>query len=157
VSTIKAYRVTHNDYRESAFSGEGARLHGGRWNEKGSPVVYLSSDPALAVLEVLVHLEDDEELDNFCMYEVELSEEQIFIIQDELMPENWKEYPAPSSTVSFGQTWIESQVSLAMRVPSVTLSYASYNYVLNVNHAQFHMVANNAILIPLDLDSRLKS
>jgi len=156
VSTIKAYRVTHTDYRESAFSGEGARLYGGRWNEKGSPVIYLSSDPALAVLEVLVHLEDDEELDNFCMFEVEFSQEQVFIVDNSLLPENWKEYPAPSSTVRFGQTWIESEVSLAMRVPSVTLSYASYNYVLNVHHSQFRVVTHNAILIPLDLDNRLK-
>jgi RES domain-containing protein len=153
VSTIKAYRITHKEYQDTAFSGEGARIHGGRWNEKGSPVVYLSSHPALAVLEVLVHLEDDEELENFCMIEVELPEQEIFILENSHLPENWNEYPAPSSTVNIGKVWIGS--SLAMRVPSVTLSYQSYNYVLDIEHSAFADVVASANFVPLELDPRL--
>jgi len=153
VSIIKAYRITHNDYKDTAFSGEGARIHGGRWNEKGSSVVYLSSHPALAVLEVLVHLEDDEELDNFCMIEVDLPKEQIFILEDSYLPKNWNEYPAPSSTVNIGKVWLGS--ALAMRVPSVTLSYKSFNYVLDVNHHLFDDVLESTKIIPLELDPRL--
>jgi RES domain-containing protein len=35
---------------------EGARRAGGRWNSKGTPVLYMSENRSLAVLEVLVHL-----------------------------------------------------------------------------------------------------
>lgn len=153
MSTIKAYRITHKDYQDTAFSGEGARIHGGRWNEKGSPVVYLSSHPALAVLEVLVHLEDDEELDNFCMIEVDLPEQEIFILDNSLLPDNWNEYPAPSSTVNIGIAWLGS--SLAMRVPSVTLSYQSFNYVMDIGHSQFADVVASVKFVPLELDPRI--
>jgi RES domain-containing protein len=33
------------------FSGEGARLYGGRWNMKGSPALYLACDAITAVAE----------------------------------------------------------------------------------------------------------
>lgn len=39
-----------------AYDGEGARLVGGRWNSKGTRVLYMSENRSLAVLEVLVHL-----------------------------------------------------------------------------------------------------
>lgn len=38
-------------YQRDPFSGEGARLLGGRWNPKGSPALYLATDPATAVAE----------------------------------------------------------------------------------------------------------
>ena len=38
------------------YSAEGARRLGGRWNSKGTPVLYMSENRSLAVLEVLVHL-----------------------------------------------------------------------------------------------------
>jgi RES domain-containing protein len=42
-------------YRDTWHSGEGAYLFGGRWNRKGTRVVYCSLDPATAILEVAVH------------------------------------------------------------------------------------------------------
>ncbi len=38
------------------LSGKGAEVTGGRWNAKGTPVVYASEARALACLETLVHL-----------------------------------------------------------------------------------------------------
>ena len=38
----------------TTLDGEGARLAGGRWNPKGTPVIYASQSEALAYLEVLV-------------------------------------------------------------------------------------------------------
>ena len=37
------------------LNGTGAKLFGGRWNEKGTPLVYTSSSISLAILESLVH------------------------------------------------------------------------------------------------------
>ncbi|MEM1233582.1 MAG: RES family NAD+ phosphorylase, partial [Pseudomonadota bacterium] len=49
------YRICRRKWAD--LSGEGARRHGGRWNSPGRPAVYLSEHPALALLEIMVHLD----------------------------------------------------------------------------------------------------
>jgi len=41
----------------SAFDGEGSRLAGGRWNRRGTRMIYTSGSLSLAALEILVHCE----------------------------------------------------------------------------------------------------
>jgi len=48
------WRITTARFADSAFSGEGARRYGGRWNPKGWAVVYAAATPSLALLELLV-------------------------------------------------------------------------------------------------------
>ena len=45
------WRMIHPARQREPFSGEGARLHGGRWNLKGWPALYLATDHATAVAE----------------------------------------------------------------------------------------------------------
>lgn len=52
---LHAWRLDRQRHAESWDSGEGARLHGGRWNSTGVPAVYCAADPATAILEVAVH------------------------------------------------------------------------------------------------------
>ena len=49
--TIPLWRMTHIERQRSPFSGEGARLFGGRWNAKGQAALYLALDHATAVAE----------------------------------------------------------------------------------------------------------
>ena len=42
---VQAHRIT------SAFTGEGARRYGGRWNHKGVPIVYAAGSLSLAAIE----------------------------------------------------------------------------------------------------------
>lgn len=58
--TITAWRIYKRKHSSTAFSGEGARLHGGRFNSKGVAVVYTSATVSLASLEMLVHLQSSE-------------------------------------------------------------------------------------------------
>jgi len=37
-----AWRLAREEFADDAFSGEGARLYGGRWNHKGLPAIYTS-------------------------------------------------------------------------------------------------------------------
>jgi RES domain-containing protein len=46
-----AYRAHNPRWSWDALSGEGARIHGGRFNPKGVPALYLSCDWTTAVLE----------------------------------------------------------------------------------------------------------
>ena len=51
---LSVWRITTAAFARSAFSGEGARLYGGRWNPKGVPIVYTAASQSLALLEMLV-------------------------------------------------------------------------------------------------------
>jgi RES domain-containing protein len=54
-TTLVAWRLDEKRFAPTWDSGEGARLHGGRWNSAGRRIVYCSVDPAAAILEVAVH------------------------------------------------------------------------------------------------------
>lgn len=53
---LVAWRLDLTKFKRTWDSGKGARLSGGRWNNKGTPVVYCSLDPATAILEVAAHV-----------------------------------------------------------------------------------------------------
>jgi RES domain-containing protein len=52
---LVAWRLDERRFALTWDSGEGARLHGGRWNSRGRRIVYCSVDPSTAILEVAVH------------------------------------------------------------------------------------------------------
>ena len=54
---MRAYWITAR--RHPPFSGEGARLFGGRWNSPGRVAIYCGDSFALAMLERLVHSATD--------------------------------------------------------------------------------------------------
>jgi hypothetical protein len=54
---MRIWRLCREPYAAEAFSGEGARRFGGRWNSRGVPMVYASTSLALAAIELFVHLE----------------------------------------------------------------------------------------------------
>src|ERR1700676_5606949 len=57
--------MAHRVYRvcraiHAKLDGKGAKLAGGRWNSPGHAVVYMAQTIALAVLENLVHMSDED-------------------------------------------------------------------------------------------------
>jgi RES domain-containing protein len=50
---LTAARICKAKYPEN--DGEGARLHGGRWNHKVTPMIYCGQTASLAALEVLAN------------------------------------------------------------------------------------------------------
>jgi RES domain-containing protein len=52
---LLVFRLEDARYAPTWHEGHGARLFGGRWNRKGQPAIYLSFEPACAILEVAVH------------------------------------------------------------------------------------------------------
>src|SRR5258707_6339218 len=55
---MTCYRVVRRKYAD--LTGQGARLYGGRFNPPGIPAVYSSKNIALALLEILVHVDKPE-------------------------------------------------------------------------------------------------
>jgi len=153
LAPVTAWRVCAPEYAQTAFSGEGARIYGGRWNSKGRAVVYASESIALAVLEQLVHVEDPAVLDAFVVVSATLEEEAIEFLPPSSLPDDWRTYPAPPSTRRIGDAWLSQGRSLALRVPSATVR-GQHNYLINPSHPDFESIEVSEPE-PLDLDPRI--
>ena len=69
-----AYRIVKARHARAAFSGEGARLAGGRWSLPGDTVVYASASLALAAIETFVHLGESGLHLRFVHFRIEIPE-----------------------------------------------------------------------------------
>ena len=153
---IRVWRITGKKYSESAFDGEGARRFGGRWNHRGSPVVYTSDSLALAALEQLVHVALGLQLKDRVAIAVDIPDdlEMVeFSVQD--LPADWRRTDGVKALRDLGTRWVLSGASSVLSVPSVVIP-RERNYVLNPNHPQFKRLIIHAAR-PFEFDPRLLS
>ncbi|MEI8294253.1 MAG: RES family NAD+ phosphorylase [bacterium] len=127
----QAYRIVNHKWRTSAFDGEGARIHGGRWNHPGVSCVYLASSRALAALELLVHLTPKTQSIRFTFLEVSL--ESMSIEKIATLPVGWNDALPSGATREIGTEWLRSKRSPVLQVPSVLIPDEP-NYLLNPRH-----------------------
>jgi len=137
---MKAWRITQKRRAKTAFSGEGARLYGGRWNSPGVPMVYVAQSQSLAVLEVLVHLDTPALLDEYVFLAADFNDSLVTLLDRSLLPKNWKADPVPESVQVVGDRWVSSRSSAVLRVPSVLVPEES-NFLLNPRHPDFVKIA----------------
>ncbi len=137
---MKAWRITQKKGAKTAFSGEGARLYGGRWNSPGVPMVYVAQSQALAVLEVLVHLDTPALLVQYIFLEAHFDDSLVTVLDRSSLPRNWKADPVPQAVQAIGDRWVSSGRSAVLRVPSVLVSEES-NFLINPNHPDFVKIA----------------
>jgi RES domain-containing protein len=151
----RAWRLIKTRHRADAWSGEGARWYGGRWNRKGDDAVYASSSSALAALEVLVHLERADVLRaSYTLFAIEIDDALVESLNPADLPGDWNRFPAPPSTAGIGHRFLSAGASLALRVPSVIVPGES-NFLLNPNHAAFGDLVATATEERFAFDPRL--
>ncbi|MDX1655345.1 MAG: RES domain-containing protein [Candidatus Competibacteraceae bacterium] len=148
-------RLVKSRYAESAFDGEGARHFGGRWNSLGQPVVYAADSIALAALELLVHLGSEQILSSYTLFQWNLADEQVMALDTQSLPDDWTREPAVPSTARIGDEWLDSGLSVALRVPSVIVPEES-NYLLNPRYPDFHQALDDLRRRPFGFDPRLE-
>jgi RES domain-containing protein len=138
---IRAFRLCKTRHLAAAFTGEGARLAGGRWNSPGLPMVYTSASLSLATLEVMVHLEDPETLAKwFSWIAVEFPEDAMETFPLAKLAPSWLDDETGTSTRNIGDTWLRSRRSLVLAVPSV-VTPGEWNYLINPGHPRFTELA----------------
>ena len=116
------------------MSGEGAFLFGGRWNPAGYHLVYAAEHLSLAVLEVLVHIDDRKKLNDYVLMTLELPN-PIDLAVD--LSAGWQD--DINETQRIGRDWLESGKSLVLRVPSVILTQEN-NVLINPKHPDMENV-----------------
>ncbi len=147
------YRLVKAKLADVAFSGEGARLAGGRWNSKGRACVYLGSTIALCVVETLVHLQDNSALAAFVLFELDVPDEQIMELDSAALPADWASEPAPQSLKGIGDAWLAANECALLLVPSAITG--ENNAILNPAHPAAAAIIATARARPFPLDPRL--
>jgi RES domain-containing protein len=151
---ITAWRIVTADYKNKAFTGDGARIHGGRWNSKGIAVVYTADSLALASIEMIVNLPAPKLLQKFVRITAQISSDLVAELSEADLPEDWNSRPISPSTRAIGDRWFKKQSSAVLRVPSIVVP-DEYNYLLNPTHPDFAKIKIGKPIIYY-FDPRLK-
>lgn len=153
MASITAWRISAARYAETAFSGEGAKQYGGRFNSVGVPLVYTSGSLALATLELLARIRRRQRLvDRVCL-SVTFDEDDVLAYGASDLPDGWDARPYGAASQRVGDAWVRSQSSLVLRVPSVVVPRES-NYLINPRHPDVDRLEIGAPE-PLDPDPRI--
>jgi RES domain-containing protein len=132
---LTVWRLVTERYAETAFSGDGARIYGGRWNRKGVPVVYTSATRSLAMLEMLV--QDSPLRARYVLIPATIPARlAIEHISADALPAEWRSLAAREQLQALGTAWAKGRGSAVLAVPSVVIP-AETNYLLNPLHPSF--------------------
>jgi RES domain-containing protein len=134
--SVLAWRIVKQKHAKDAFRGEGARRYGGRWNSKGTAVVYTAQSQSLAALEIMVHAEFPDLLEHYAAIPVTIEDGFIEKLDVATLPKDWRAYPASCAVRAIGDDWAASGTSVALKVPSVVIPSES-NFLLNPAHRDF--------------------
>lgn len=150
---MRAWRLVPKRWAKDAFSGEGARLFGGRWNPRGVPLVYCAEHLSLAALEQLVHVEAEDAPD--CVaFAVDVPESvQVEELRPADLPREWRADPPPASLADLGARWVAEARSAVLLVPSAVIP-SERNVLLNPDHPEFARLVR-AAPAPFSFDPRL--
>lgn len=148
----RAWRIVKEKHAATAFDGEGAWLFGGRWNSRGTRLVYTSATLSLAALESLVHLNPPVAF-KYVAIPIEFDEALVETVAAAGLPADWTEEPPPPSSMEIGDLWVKEARSVVLELPSVIIQ-AEPNYLLNPAHPDFKKVTIGKPL-PFSFDPRL--
>ena len=135
MAALTVWRMTKPKFASSAFSGDGARLYGGRWNPKGVSMVYTASTQSLATLELFVQ---DSKLQAHYLHIPALLPAKLKIEHVDLdsLPEDWRNITSCEYLRKIGAEWILRASSAVLSVPSSVIP-SERNYLLNPSHPDF--------------------
>ena len=137
---MQLFRIANTRYIND-LTGTGARIYGGRWNHKGTGVIYTSENRSLATVEYLVHVPLSIVPGDLSIACLEIPDriipKQISLTD---LPPNWRDYPAPPELADLGTNRALANESLLLRVPSAVVEN-EFNVLINPMHLDMSYVA----------------
>ncbi len=135
---VTLWRIGADTPRHTAddLSGAGARRYGGRWNRRGTPLLYASTSRGLACLETLAQLEANDLPLNRYLVAIEVpaaawSARTLFKADNHV---GWDAEPPGMVSITWGTRWARDRASLIAEVPSVIVPEEA-NLLINPEHA----------------------
>lgn len=145
------YRISKCKYIND-LSGFGAANFPGRWNSKGTYMLYTAATASLALLENIVHISTIP-TESYCIATIVLPEDKISNIDIAELPKGWNQYPAPEKLKHIGDDFIGKNEKLALRIPSAIMP-EDFIFLINCRHPDFGKVEISAIR-EIEFDKRL--
>jgi RES domain-containing protein len=127
------FRLSKTQYADD-LSGKGAEIAGGRWNSKGTPMIYTAESRALCIAELAMYLPLGFVPKDFSFISFTIPDNiPVFNLQKDQLPFNWNVYPHPNETQEIGDRFVKENKYLLMKVPSVIVE-EEFNYLINPRH-----------------------
>ncbi|MEA2060939.1 MAG: RES family NAD+ phosphorylase [Thermodesulfobacteriota bacterium] len=137
---ITSWRLVKSRYVQSAFSGEGPRRYGGRWNSKETPIVYTASTLSLAAMEILVNTLSASPSYLLHLFQaIPVRFDASLVDSDVEIPGDWDQKPIGLASRTFGDEWVKKNAALILEVPSVVVPIES-NFLINPHHPDFSKI-----------------
>jgi RES domain-containing protein len=150
---MRIYRLSKAAYAND-LSGRGAEMAGGRWNSKGTPMLYCGETRALCTTEIAVHTPLGNIPLDYMLITIEVPDTvKIDLLEKPNLPADWKALPHAHATQLIGDAFITANKFSVLKVPSVVVP-GEYNYLLNPLHPDFK-TATVVSIEPFDFDERL--
>ncbi|MGV3541091.1 MAG: RES family NAD+ phosphorylase [Rufibacter sp.] len=130
---MEIYRICLQEYAD-ALVASGNR---GRWNLKGSFVIYTAGSRALACLENVVHRSGEGLKDQFKVVVIHVPDDlPIEKVEQQDLPEGWHKTKGYPLCQPLGEAWYRRNSSAVLQVPSSIVPEES-NFILNTRHPDF--------------------
>jgi len=132
---MRFYRIA--DSRHAPEGGEGARLHGGRWNSPGRAVIYACETQTGAMLEKLVHTNGRMPKHQVCVT-FEAPDTLKIATLDPAKARGWADADMIASREA-GDAWLGKAATAVLRVPSIVFD-VEHNVLINPDHPDFRRI-----------------
>lgn len=151
---MKLFRMVQNRSSALDLSGLGAFKYGGRWNGRGTYMLYCSENSSLAYLESLVHFDPMCMPSNLFVIELHLTKETLLhTLADQDYPANWMTLGSLENQ-QLGDRWMGDLKYLGIRVRSA-INPLEHNVMLNPRFPDFHHLIRINQVHELKVDGRL--
>ena len=137
-ASVSVWRIATDtpDYTADDVTGKGAELSGGRWNARGTPLLYASASRALACLETVVHLTSGLALPlNRYLVRIDLPADvwAARTVIDAAQHIGWDALPPGRVSIAWGTAWAREAATCIAQVPSVIVP-EEHNLLINPRH-----------------------
>lgn len=147
------FRLSKLQYAND-LTGRGAEKAGGRWNSKGTAVVYTGESRALCTTEIAVHTPLGNIPLDYVIVALDIPNTvAIQEVKHNELTADWKSIPHSHSTQEIGDTFVSDEKFAVLKVPSAVVQ-GEYNYILNPMHKDFKKIKIK-LTEPFDFDERL--
>lgn len=132
------FRLSRSVYAND-LSGRGAEIAGGRWNNKGIPLIYTAQNISLCMAEVAVHLPLGILPKDYTLISIEIPDDDFEVVSlSDFKVESIRDLYY-ETTQKIGNEFVKNSAKMMLKVPSVVVQ-GEFNILINPRHSDIHKV-----------------